>query len=106
MATVNSGTYIIRPVVNTSLALDIAGDVDHRGANVYTDTFRVDDGQFWHLIGVPGGCKVVNALSGKFLDLEVTHGFESETNVHQYDLSPSSITQKLTLLQRRRASSL
>ena len=62
MATVNSGTYIIRPVVNTSLALDIAGDVDHRGANVYLDSYAKDDGQFWHLIGVTGGCKVVNGV--------------------------------------------
>ena len=93
MATVNSGTYIIRPVVNTSLALDIAGDVDYRGANVYVDNFSKDDGQFWHLIAAPGGCRVVNALSGKVLDLEVTHGFESETNVHQFDLASSSITQ-------------
>lgn len=93
MATVNSGTYIIRPVVNTSLALDIAGDVDHRGANVYLDNFSKDDGQFWHFIAVDGGCRIVNALSGRFLDLEVTHGFESETNVHQYDLAPQSITQ-------------
>ena len=93
MATVNSGTYIIRPVVNTSLALDIAGDVDHRGANVYLDTYSKDDGQFWHLVPDGSGARVVNALSGKYLDLEVTHGFESETNVHQYDLSSSSITQ-------------
>ena len=88
-----SGTFIIRPVVNTSLALDIAGDVDSRSANVYLDNFSKDDGQFWHFIPVPDGVRIVNALSGKFLDLEVTHGFESQTNVVQYDLAPESITQ-------------
>ena len=70
-AALPTGTYVVRPASDPSLALDVYGASLANGANVQAWGFSDGGNQKWRLSPAAGGAfAVTNCLSGKALDVQ------------------------------------
>ena len=70
-AALPTGTYVVRPASDPSLALDVYGASLTNGANVQAWGFSDGGNQKWRLSPAAGGAfAVTNCLSGKALDVQ------------------------------------
>lgn len=82
MAEPAEGVYVVL-CVGSSKAMDVKGDKDASGTNVFQCTRDNTEGQFWSFDKQSNGWQIICSLTGKALDVKGAK-FAAGTNIQQY----------------------
>lgn len=80
---ITEGLYELRSMLNTSMALDIAGGSVTKGANLQIYSANGTNAQKFYLVDEGNGWSIQNAQSGMFIDV-AGGAAANKTNVQQY----------------------
>ena len=92
IASTSCGLYLLRPVYNTGLSLDVYGASDSNSANIQVYNFNSSSAQQWYIIeNNDGGYRILSRCSNGKKGVTVQNASTSSgANVFQYDYTDNA----------------